>query len=247
MQGENRKTAVIATDFSGVETDIAIYKPSEYNAPLVESFIKGNFEKYLYYPPFTTAEDEAKLIELIHKNQIEGIYVENYGGIEFAKTYGLNVFAGTGLNLTNRIAIGRLPKRVKYYALSKELNERELGELISESAFVFSSGNIKLMDICYCPFGKTCASCDQKAVYTLTDENGRAFPVRRYQGGKGDCRFEVYNCADLISTGVNGGGKLLDLTLVNDKRSAINSKDNINEQKKVYKIHTSGHYKRGVL
>lgn len=247
MQGKNEKSAVIADDFSKVETDIAIYKPSDYNARLPESFTQGAFEKYIYYPPFTTNEDEARFAEWIKENSIDGIYAENYGAIEFAKTYGLSVFAGTGLNLTSRVAIGKLSKNVKYYALSKELNERELEKLISENAFVFSSGNIKLMDLCYCPFEKTCPSCDQKAVYTLTDENGRAFPVRRYKGANGECRFEVYNCADLISTGVNGGGKLLDLTLINDKCAAINAKDDINEQKKVYQSYTSGHYKRGVL
>ena len=247
LQGENKKTAVILDVFSGVETDIAIYKPSDYNALLPESFTQGNFEKYLYYPPFATAQDEVKMAVWIKENRIDGIYAENYGAIEFAKTQGVKAFAGTGLNLTNRVAIEKLPKIVKYYALSKELNERETGELTSENAFVLSSGSIKLMDLCYCPFGKTCASCDQKGTYTLTDESGRAFPVRRYKGANGDCRFEVYNCADLISTGVNGGGKLLDLTLIKDKRVAIIAKDNIDEQKKVYQNYTSGHYKRGVL
>lgn len=247
IQGENQKTAVIADDFLSVETDIAIYKPRDYSASLPENFTQGNFEKYVYYPPFTTAQDEAKMSKWMKENDIDGIYAENYGAIEFAKKHNLKVFAGTGLNLTNRVAIGKIAKSVKYYAISKELNERETGELISENAFVLSSGNIKLMDLCYCPFGKTCASCDQKAVYTLTDENGRAFPVRRYKGANGDCRFEVYNCVDLISTGVNGGGKLLDLTLTKDKRAAMEAKDDIELQKKVYQSHTSGHYKRGVL
>ena len=247
IQGENQKTAVIADDFLSVETDIAIYKPRDYSASLPENFTQGNFEKYVYYPPFTTAQDEAKMSKWMKENDIDGIYADNYGAIEFAKKHNLKVFAGTGLNLTNRVAIGKIAKSVNYYAISKELNERETGELISENAFVLSSGNIKLMDLCYCPFGKTCASCDQKAVYTLTDENGRAFPVRRYKGANGDCRFEVYNCADLISTGVKGGGKLLDLTLTKDKRAAMEAKDDIELQKKVYQSHTSGHYKRGVL
>ena len=247
LRGKNNKTAVMAGDFFNVETEIAIYKPSDYSAELPASFKNGAFEKYIYYPPFATTEDEAKLEKWLKENAIDGIYAENYGAIAFAKTHNLKVFAGTGLNLVNSIAIGKLPKIVTYYALSKELNEREACELISENAFVLSSGNIKLMDLCYCPFGKTCASCDQKAVYTLTDENGRAFPVRKYKGAKGDCRFEVYNCADLISTGVNGGGKLLDLTLVKDKCAAMNAKENLEEQKKVYQSYTSGHYKRGVL
>ncbi|MBO5239938.1 MAG: U32 family peptidase [Clostridia bacterium] len=246
-KSENHKTAVIATDFSGVETDIAIYKANDYNAPLPQNFTQGNFEKYLYYPPFVTSEDEEKFSAWIKENPIDGIYAENYGAIEFAKTHKLKVFAGTGLNLVSGTAILNLPETVQYYALSKELNERELGGLIGENAFALSSGNIKLMDLCYCPFGKTCASCDQKAVYALTDENGRIFPVRRYRAANGNCRFEVYNCADLISVGIKGGGKLLDLTLTQNKRAAIEAKENVEEQKKIYQSHTSGHYKRGVL
>ena len=247
MRGVNDKTAVIASDFSGVKMDVAIYKPNDYNATPPESFLNGDFEKYVYYPPFITAEDEANILAWCKQYSLDGIYAENYGGFAFAKAHNLSVFAGTGLNLVNSVAISQLPKNVKYYALSKELNEKELENLISEKSFVFSSGNIKLMDLCYCPFGKTCASCDQKEVYTLTDENGRAFPVRRYKGANGECRFEVYNCAHLISNGVKDAGKLLDLTLVNDKCAAVDAKETIEKQKQVYQSYTSGHYKRGVL
>ena len=247
INGINKKTAVLASDFSCVKTDVAIYKPSDYNATPHESFLTGNFEKYIYYPPFITAEDEEKILLWCKQYALDGIYAENYGGIAFAKAHDLCVFAGTGLNLVNSVAIAQLPKNVKYYALSKELNENELENLIGEKAFVLSSGNVKLMDLCYCPFGKTCASCDKKWVYSLTDENGRAFPVRRYKAANGACRFEVFNCADLISNGVKGAGKLLDLTLVNDKGAAIEAKETIEKQKQIYQSYTSGHYKRGVL
>ena len=247
MQGNNQKTAVIANDFSEVEADIAIYKPNDYNAPLSENFIKGTFEKFIYYPPFITVQDEERLSQWIKEYSLDGIYAENYGAIEFAKAHKISVFAGTGLNLANGVAVSSLPKNVVYHALSKELNDRELTSLTSENAFVLSSGNIKLMDLCYCPFGKTCKTCDQKPVYHLTDENGRIFPVRRYKAANGECRFEVYNCANLISTGVNGAGKLLDLTLIENKRNAIEAKESVEEQKKVYPSYTSGHYKRGIL
>ncbi len=243
--GENVKTAVIATDFTDVKTDVAIYKSSDFSAPLPIAFTNGNFEKFLYYPPFITAEDERAFAK--YATQIDGIYAENYGGLVFAQRYGLRVFAGTGFNLTNSIAIDALPDSVQYYALSKELNEHEMKTLSGKNAFAFVSGNIKLMELCYCPFGMTCKTCDKKAVYTLTDESGREFSVRRYKASNGNCRFEVYNCADLISTGVKGAGKLLDLTLVEDKRAAITAQADIEKQKYVYKKHTSGHYKRGVL
>ena len=247
--GKNEKTAVIATDFSGVETDIAIYKADDYAAPIPESFKNGNFEKYLFYPAFTTEQDLLALADRLRECEIDGIYAENYGGITFANEHGLRVFAGTGFNLTNALSVMTLlqENNVAYYALSKELNGEELSALSGERAFTLASGGIKIMDLCYCPFGKTCRQCDQKSVYSLTDEGGRTFPVRRYTAADGACRFEVYNCADLIGVGVKNVGKLLDLTLVADKQSAIGAKDSESDQKKMYKKYTSGHLKRGVL
>ena len=103
------------------------------------------------------------------------------------------MFAGTGFNLTNAVSIQALLKeeQVAYYAISKELNESEQLALVGEKAFVLALGDIKVMDLCYCPFGRNCASCDKKGVYTLTDESGRAFPIRRYISGEKTCRFEV--------------------------------------------------------
>ena len=247
--GKNEKTAVIATDFSGVETDIAIYKADDYAAPIPESFKNGNFEKYLFYPAFTTEQDLLALADRLRECEIDGIYAENYGGITFANEHGLRVFAGTGFNLTNALSVMTLlqENNVAYYALSKELNGEVLSALSGERAFTLASGGIKIMDLCYCPFGKTCRQCDQKSVYSLTDEGGRTFPVRRYTAADGACRFEVYNCADLIGVGVKNVGKLLDLTLVADKQSAIGAKDSESDQKKMYKKYTSGHLKRGVL
>ncbi len=247
--GKNEKTAVIATDFSGVETDIAIYKADDYAAPIPESFKNGNFEKYLFYPAFTTEQDLLALADRLRECEIDGIYAENYGGITFANEHGLRVFAGTGFNLTNALSVMTLlqENNVAYYALSKELNGEELSALSGERAFTLASGGIKIMDLCYCPFGKTCRQCDQKSVYSLTDEGGRTFPVRRYTAADGACRFEVYNCADLIGVGVKNVGKLLDLTLAADKQSAIGAKDSESDQKKMYKKYTSGHLKRGVL
>ena len=66
------------------------------------------------------------------------------------------------------------------------------------------------MDLIYCPFSKTCEKCDKKSVYKLTDENGRVFPIRRYLSAEGSCRFEVFNCADLIGKGLKNCGKLLE-------------------------------------
>lgn len=249
MVGINDKTAVIASDFKGVVADIAIAKLDDFSVPLPESFTQGDFEKYLYYPAFLTEKDIERIDVLLQTYPIDGLYVENYGGIAFALSRDKKIFAGTGLNLLNAVSINELLKieNIVYYALSKEGNEKEQSGLKSDKSFVLASGDIKIMDLCYCPFGKTCVSCDKKRVYTLTDENGRTFPVRRYQAADGSCRFEVYNCASLVGKGVKGAGKLLELTLQEDKTSALEAKEDEDMQRSIYGKYTSGHAHRGVL
>ena len=245
--GKQEKTAVISTDFTGVSCDVAIYKPSAYTQELPASFLALKAEKYLYLPPFHTQSDVNQIALLVKEYGLDGIYSENYDGISIAREYGFKLFAGTGFNLTNKIAVNELMEYATYYAISKELSEKEIDGLISEKAFAFSSGDLKIMDLCYCPFGKTCNRCDKRDTYTLTDENGRRFPVRRYLSGSGECRFEVYNCASQIGTGYKGAGRLLDVTITTDKPSAVAAAGQENQQKQVYASYTSGHTKNGVL
>lgn len=244
-----QKTAVVADDFSDISVDIAVYKPTDYTQPPPPEFYAAAKEKYIYYPAFATESDTAQIALWLAKGEIDGIYAENYGGVAFAQRHGCRLFAGTGWNISNRYATEALQKLpcLAYYAVSKELTAAEIGALRSEKAFALSSGNIKLMDLCYCPFGKTCARCDKRARYTLTDENGRTFPVRRYTAADGSCRFEVYNCASLVGKGVAHTGRLLDVSVTRDKRGAIAAATDEREQKKIYENHTSGHYERGVL
>ena len=249
IKGDNDKSAVISDDFTGFNCDVAIYKPRDFSLELPETFQQGNYEKYLYYPAFATSKDLQRLTDWVKSGNIDGIYAENYAGLTFAKEHGIKLFAGTGFNLTNRLSIEVLlsDPAVAYYAVSKELNPKEGENLLGEKAFALSSGNIKIMDLCYCPFGKTCNQCDKREVYGLTDENGRVFPVRRYLSADGSCRFEVYNCADLVGVGMQNAGKLIDVTLTAEKAKAVAAKNSELQQKEIYKNCTSGHYKRGVL
>ncbi len=244
--GQQGKTAVISTDFTDVSCDVAIYKPNDYKQELPTSFLALNAEKYLYLPPFHTELDVKQVALLVKEYELDGIYSENYDGIMIAREYGFKLFAGTGFNLTNPIAVNELMENTAYYAISKELSEKEMGGLITDKAFTFSSGNLKIMDLCYCPFGKTCNRCDKRDTYLLTDENGRKFPVRRYLSAIGDCRFEVYNCASQIGVGYKGAGRLLDVSVTADKPSAVAAGEE-NQQKRVYASYTSGHTKNGVL
>lgn len=248
LNGRNEKTAIISSVFSGEEmVDIAIYKPDDYQKAIPKGFSSGKFEKYLYFPAYLTTGEEKKIATIIKDNDLDGIYAENYAGIYFAKKIGVKLFAGTGFNLTNRISINQLEKHgeVKYFALSKELDEKEQDLLASEKAFVLSAGDIKLMDLCYCPFQKTCKDCDKKEKYTLTDENGRAFSLRRYISPNGDCRFEVYNCANLITKPPKNAGELFDICVC--KASNLCATRTEEERKKLFAKITSGHSKTSVI
>lgn len=228
------KEAIIACDFpKGAKTDIFIYKPQDYSKKLPEGLAALSLEKYLYYPAFAKNSDLSRIAELLVEGDFDGIYAENYGGLIFAREHKTKLFAGTGFNLTNALAVSALLENpeVSCYALSKELDEREQAALGGEKAFVLSEGGIKLMDLCYCPFEKTCKDCDKKYIYTLTDESGRTFPVHRYRASNGDCRFEIYNYAELSKGNIRGMGRLIDATLPHSEAGE----------------YTSGHRKKSVL
>lgn len=189
-----KKKCVIAADFNGVEADIAVYKPLDYSGDLYAAVKGFKGEKFLYLPPYLSGEDIAAL-----KNAIapfDGIYCGGNYAVLLAKSLGKKLFAGFGFNLSNGVSVGECS--ADYIALSKELSVAEAKPLCVPNAFYINGGDVQVMDLIYCPFSKTCKDCDKKDVFTLTDENGREFPLRRYRIN-GACRFEVYNCARLAN------------------------------------------------
>lgn len=243
--GKNNKVAVITTGKIPAWADIAVLKKYAFDEQELVSFRALGKELYLYYPPFTTAEERNAFKKTLALGVFDGIYAENYGGIVFAKEVGCRVFAGTGLNLSNEIALCKLLEFefVSYYAISKELSEKESQLLLNEKGFALCTGDLKLMDLCYCPFEKTCFECDKREVYSLTDENNRSFPLRREVRADGACRFEVYNCASLVGN-VKGVGRLMDLTLTGVERDLSNLTEE--EQKEFFKKYTQGHRYKSV-
>ncbi len=171
--------------------DIFICKPRDY----AHIEIPQGGENYLWLPPLWTQADEALVAPVLGK--FDGIYAEGSYGIALAEKYGVKFFAGTGCNLTNRFAAAGMREKSAYFALSKELTRAEADTLAADGAFSLAGGDLKVMDLCYCPFERTCAACDKKTLYRMTDENGRVFPIRRYRTADTVCRFEVYNCAFL--------------------------------------------------
>ncbi len=194
---KGRMTAVISDEPQ--RADLFIYKPRDYQNFKRPSDMVPAGEVYLYLPPFLTAADEAALRDRIR--EFDGVYTDGYYGIALAKKYGVRLFAGTGFHLTNRISVGAIPEFAQYFALSDEISTAEQDALAVSGAFALTDGDIRVMDLIYCPFERTCASCDRRKFYRMTDEDGRVFPLLRYRISDMGCRFEVYNCATLRTDG----------------------------------------------
>ncbi|MDE6690383.1 MAG: hypothetical protein K2K04_00275, partial [Clostridia bacterium] len=174
-----------------VKADVGILKPDDYSAdvmPLLKGF---DGEKYLYLPSYLSGEEIERIKPLV--NAFDGIYCGGNYAVPLAKSLKKKLFAGVGFNIFNHISLSLCP--ADYVALSKELTVAEARPLARENTFYLTAGDIKVMDLIYCPFGKSCGQCDKRDLYTLTDENGRAFPMRRYEVS--GCRFELFNCARL--------------------------------------------------
>ena len=235
---KNAKIAAICTSLCNLNADIGILKLSDFNTDI--SALTKNFtgEKYLFLPPYLTGKEieEVKKISAL----FDGIYCDGLYGITLAKELDLSLFAGTGFNISNRVDIEIC--KVKYIALSKELTLSEAECITAGNTFYLTAGDVKVMDLIYCPFEKKCTTCDKRENYTLTDENGRKFPLRRYKTGA--CRFELYNCSPVAA--VTNTGTLVDCTLQKDPNKLIAvCKDN-KLLREYLKNYTRGHSEQSV-
>ena len=233
---KNEKIAAISKQFGCVGSDILIYKPLDYN-DLMQ--VKFNSNTYLYLPPYMTGSEIEKIKPNI--DGFDGIYCDGSWAIELAEELNKPLFVGTGLNISNCVDVSEC--RSEYIALSKELTIPEQKALSTENTFALSSGNVKVMDLIYCPFGRKCKECDKREIYVLTDENGRKFPLMRYKTG--ECRFEVYNCANLI--GISSVGTLIDCSIDNNSNYLIKISLDEQRQKDYFKSYTRGHGNSPVL
>ncbi len=240
-RAQNKMTAVIAENLCGLVADIGILKPRDYFAdlsPLVGGFVG---EKFLFLPPFLTGEEIERLKPAI--SAFDGIYCGSHYAAELARELNVKYFAGTGANLSNSLALQKIA--ADYVALSKELTSREAKPLAAENTFVLTAGEIKLMDLIYCPFGKSCSSCDRRARYALTDEGKRQFVLRRYETAS--CRFEIYNCAKLISEN-NYTGRLYDFSATCDAPAVLRAAEGgADGLRAVFANYTRGHSETPVL
>lgn len=248
------ENAVVDTEFDisiykNNSIDNFIFKPNNYkNLKEIEDFLINSkyyvTRKLLYVPAYLLDEDIVAVKEVA--KSFDGLYIEGSFGIELAKELNLPFFAGLGFNVFNCADIYVLQNEgAKNVALSKELSIKEIEEIKDSNSFMFVGGNIKVMDLGYCPFSKTCKSCDMKNIYEMTDEVGRKFVLRRYKLDA--CRFEIFNCVPLVCvsdkisllydfTGMTNEQKTIYLKYFNDETELKNS----------LKCYTFGHIKNGI-
>lgn len=209
-----------------------VYFPNNYD--VIE---KKKHSAYLFVPSFLTDGDIVKIKEL--SEYFDGFYVDGVDGLEIAESLSKPFIAGLGLNVFNKFDENTLlTEGAKIIAVSKELSLKEISDFGS-NIVVFTNGNIRLLELLYCPYGKNCKNCNRKDINELTDELGHKFFVRRYKIND-RCRFEIYNGSILNVKADIHGGKLINVVGLdeNTRNSIINS-----EYEKIY----YGNLKKGVL
>ena len=242
---------IISDDFTNINAFNAIFVlfPNDYNSE--EEYIKffnqadkNNAKKYLFIPAYFNSADEQILKDVAKK--VDGVYVDSYQGIAFAKKYGYNYFCGEGVNVINDIDATLVNSP---FVVSKELSLKEVKNITKkfDNSFVFCLGKIPLMDLVYCPLGKDCKNCFADTKLALIDDSNRTFYLRRYK--LSTCRFNLYNAFDLVFVDNSLHNKVVNLVGVNveDKQKLLGNLSNIEALKQILTNYTSGHFNKGIL
>lgn len=187
------ESVVISDKFVEVRENSAfVLSPSYYldEKAIIEILNRQTADKYLFVPSYLRESELAVIESLIRR--FDGVYADGLNGISLAKKHGKKLICGLGINAFNSVDVKFLSKISNGIVLSQELSQSEISAL-SRGANAFALGSIRLMELIYCPFKRDCKNCSrQNEFFTLTDEMGHKFQVRRYKIAN-DCRFEVYN------------------------------------------------------
>lgn len=233
-------TIVIGSTFSFEEkVETLVFKPFDYTVEREYerffAFAKTHADRTaLYVPGFLNADDVRILSEAIAPFDL--VYTDGLEGIGLAKLWGKPVIGGTGLNISNRIQASNFDA----FVVSKELDHAEQRQV---GGSVLSVGSVKVMDLLYCPFHKNCKECNRNGFYRLKDEEGRIFLLRRYRLSA--CRFELFNCADLVALQLFAPA-VYDFSTVEEQDRALRATKN-ESLKELFPSYTSGHSAHTVL
>ena len=217
----------------------AVLAPDDYFGGEARKFSVYDGERYLYLLP-EFSKKELDSLETLAKS-IGGICSDNLSGISLSKRWGVKLFIGSGMNIFNSSSAEDAAAISERFALSKELSSAEAAAI--GAGTVFGRGNIKLMDLVYCPYGGDCGNCPGRDRGELKDEGGRTFVLRRVRAGR--CFFEVYNCADLFTDRRIGDGTAYNFVLYGAADAERLAECGKKEYSEIFPV-TSGTARRGV-
>lgn len=239
-QNEKKSAAIVNEDTLFINADIGIFKPSEYLNYYFDRFMNTKYkEKYLYIFNYFTMKDFEIIENILQKYTFDGIYTDGYNGIEFARKHNLPYFLGTNTNIANNIFINET--KPKYYAYSKELNNREISNM-SSNGFVLALGGFSLMTFLHCPLNNSNISDCDKCLYnnqiSYFDYAHREFKL--YRNKINSCIFTLLNNIPIDARNkINKSNLLYDFSFYSKKEAEdiIGKKCETN----------SGHITRGVV
>lgn len=129
---------------------------------------------------FSLEKKVYERLAVLKENGITLAHCGNLDGVAIAKNAGMEIHAGTGLNVFNSLSVQVLEDMgVSRAELSFELTlaqVQRVGGTLPRGIAAY--GRLPLMTVRNCPLknGRTCAECDKKGY--LTDRMGVNFPVR---------------------------------------------------------------------
>ncbi len=244
---DSKSLLIIDEDFESISNfnfDVAVFAPKNYHDKyLFDKFFSDlqshSCQKYLYLPPLYNTADNGLIAPLLSK--FDGVYVDGYYGIELSKEYNIPCILGSGANIYNSVSAHYLSSVVTDYVASKELT---LSSHKSIGGYYYSAGGLKVMDLCYCPFGKTCNDCAGTDYSSLSDGE-HDYILRRIK--LNGCRFEVYNPYPLLSDGAKKQAFNFITLTSKQKISLLNERENPLNAKNLFTNYTTGHSKKPLL
>ena len=169
------KLSQIPKDLSGID---AVIIPLEEN---IENLSISNIPLIVDIPRGILSEKEiANRLKIFKEKGFDTALCGNLSAVTIAKNEGFEIFADTGLNISNSESInafGELGAMACVVSLEEEI--ADILKIPSEiKKGIIAYGNIPLMLFKNCPLknGITCDKCDKSGV--ITDRLGIEFPVR---------------------------------------------------------------------
>ncbi len=209
---------------------------------------KQSFEEIWIVLPNILKDNESEPLNEIKSaffdKIIDGVVVNSWGELNWARENNLVFRVGSGLNTFNSNSLNYLTDALSI-ELSEELTLKQITEIKNDHSKIFDStpildamiyGRTKLMSIEHCPFEEDgCnADCSVLAGVSLKDNTGRSFPVRRSIGHRLQIlNGDVLNVMDRLDAFKKAG---INNFIIDIRREDIDREVSF----------TRGHYFRGV-